>query len=775
MIEGIFACAAESLAFYDNFKRKQGLMDFEDQEIRVLELTRNNEAFRDSIKDRLNWTMVDEFQDTNPIQLSLFLALHALMAHSTWVGDPKQAIYGFRGTDPQLMDEATALIDYSRVLDCSWRSKELLVRFCNALYSRVFREMGEERVRLRIPTERTEEASGGDLEMWYLNAKNVRDETAALAVGIRDFLRENCVTPGDVAVLCRTNGQCRSVAEELEALSIRASVPQGALLAAPECQLAIAALRFMQGDDSLAEAEIACLSPLHRDHATWLTSVLTSAASEKAEWENDEDPKENSTEEDPTLAALFLAREKLKYQTPLEALKAAIDATDLSRVVKSWSNPRKRRANLDRLCGVCVQYMDQCGARRSAATVAGFVSYLRENAPEGAESFGNQTVQVLTWHRAKGLEWPVVILTSLDASRDASPFGVHVTPASKFDPKQPLDGRSIRFWPWPFGQQKKFPELDARRASTDEDRAVKEREAAESRRLLYVGMTRARDRMVFAVRRTGTDLKTAWIDSLSDNPDSPLIVWPTQGGRQEATVAGERFPVTVREFYPPESYEPACDFEEAQFLPPTPSAGTCQPNAWPSARIVPSALEVASDAASRVVVEEIANFGVRVPIRGKPDFGALGSALHSFFAADDDQFSLERRMKIVRRLLERWGVGGSVEPSDVLNAAEKLRSFLASRYPTACAFREWPITCRNEKHQRMQGWIDLLLELPKGYIIVDHKTTPNVAREHAKDYAPQLWAYREAVERATGKKVLATLLHMPVCGLVLEVSENFIL
>ncbi|MDR3230163.1 MAG: UvrD-helicase domain-containing protein [Synergistaceae bacterium] len=774
MIEGVFACAAEALALYDEFKRKQGLMDFEDQEIRVLELARSNAAFRDSMRNRLSRTMVDEFQDTSPIQLSLFLALHALTTRSTWVGDPKQAIYGFRGTDPQLMDEATALIDNPRILDCSWRSKELLVRFCNAIYSRVFRKMGEERVRLRIPPERTETAAGGELELWQLDAKNAPSEAAALAAGIREFLRlrKNDVAPENVAVLCRTNDQCRALAEQLEALSVRASVPQGILLAAPECRLAIAALRYMQGGDSLAEAEIARLSPLHRDHSTWLTSVLSSARQEN---ERDE---EGQNEGDPTLAALLRARESLKYQTPLEALKAAIDAANLPRVVKSWSNPRKRMANLDRLCGVCVQYMDQCRARRSAATIAGFVGYLREGESEEAESFGPQTVQVLTWHRAKGLEWPVVILASLDDSRDARPFGVHIVPAPRFDPQQPLAGRSIRFWPWPVGQQKKFSELDARLASTEEDRAAKAREGAELRRLLYVGMTRARDHMIFAARRTvtnaGASLKTSWLDALSDDPDAPLIVWPTQEGHQEVAVAGETFPIMVREFSPPEPSEPADDREEEpRFLPPLVDA-----KAWPPARIVPSALEPAPEELDSSVVVEVADFGARIPIRGRPDFGALGSALHAFFAVDADRFPLEsqqeRRTKIMRRLLNRWGVEGAVTPSDVLRAAESLRSLLASRYPGARAFREWPITCRNEKYQRMRGWIDLLLELPdgSGYVIVDHKTTPGVAREHAKNYAPQLFAYGEAVERATGKKVLATLLHMPVCGLVLEVRKD---
>jgi ATP-dependent exoDNAse (exonuclease V) beta subunit len=307
----------------------------------------------------------------------------------------------------------------------------------------------------------------------------------------------------------------------------------------------------------------------------------------------------------------------------------------------------------------------------------------------------------------------------------------------------------------------------------DEYKMVKEQEAQESRRLLYVGMTRARDRMVFAVRRGDTNdavnLKTGWLDELSDDPESPLIRWPIQKGLQQADVVGEEFPVTVSEFFPttPDPADQTAE-EPAQFLPPTVE----NPPSWPSAHIVPSALIAdPADDATHVVVEDAADFKTRIPIRGKPDFAALGNAIHGFFAAGADHLPQERQLEIAARLLNRWGVQGTVEPTDVLKAAERLSSFLASRYPGARAFREWPVSCRNEKHQRMQGWIDLLLELPEGYVIIDHKTTPNVEREHAKSYAPQLLAYREAVERATGKKVLATLLHLPVCGLVVEVRE----
>ena len=52
--------------------------------------------------------LVDEFQDTNPLQLAIFQRLRQIAPRSRWVGDPKQAIYGFRDTDPELINEVWA-------------------------------------------------------------------------------------------------------------------------------------------------------------------------------------------------------------------------------------------------------------------------------------------------------------------------------------------------------------------------------------------------------------------------------------------------------------------------------------------------------------------------------------------------------------------------------------------------------------------------------------------------------------------------------------------
>jgi len=206
-------------------------MDFVDQETLVLNFALHNEAFQSSMRDRIKTLMVDEFQDTSLIQLALFMALNELSGYSVWVGDHKQDVYGFRGTDPQLMDEVAALISESQVLDYSWRSRENLVKFTNALFSEVFHDMGKDMVCLKIPTERAEKAKGGWLEAWHLTAKNNADEAVAVANGVRDIIKRiPDIKPGDMAVLCRTNASCTDLAAKLEHLGVRVSIGQGLLL-----------------------------------------------------------------------------------------------------------------------------------------------------------------------------------------------------------------------------------------------------------------------------------------------------------------------------------------------------------------------------------------------------------------------------------------------------------------------------------------------------------------------------------------------------------------
>ncbi|MBK7660129.1 MAG: UvrD-helicase domain-containing protein [Betaproteobacteria bacterium] len=121
----------DTLATYAAIKKEIGGIDFVDQEQQLLQVL-VLPSVKEVIEEELDLLMVDEFQDTSPIQLALFTRLRpSAPAMWVWVGDVKQAIYGFRGSDSEPM---SAVIDplpkagvVPEVLSRSWRSRPSLV------------------------------------------------------------------------------------------------------------------------------------------------------------------------------------------------------------------------------------------------------------------------------------------------------------------------------------------------------------------------------------------------------------------------------------------------------------------------------------------------------------------------------------------------------------------------------------------------------------------------------------------------------------------------
>ena len=284
-------------------------------------------------------------------------------------------------------------------------------------------------------------------------------------------------------------------------------------------------------------------------------------------------------------------------------------------------------------------------------------------------------------------------------------------------------------------------------------------------------MTRARDGMVYAIRKhvtqKATSLKTAWLDELTDNTGKPLLAWPLTIGEQVLKIGKSAIPVMVNEYSPEEDSGEAGLTEEDNYL----RQGILVKEYLP-ARVSPSSLTVSDGEMAGIKVQMIADFGCRIEIKGNPEMDAVGNAIHGFLAVDHSGFTIQRKLEIARRLLDRWEVDKAIDPNDLMAAEERLQAFTNKRYSGAEINREWPVSLRNNVFQQMQGWIDMLLELPEGYIVIDHKSYPGTDGEkYVKQYAPQLAVYKAAIEKATGKSAISTLIHLPVLGKIFEISQ----
>ena len=351
---GCSRCAARALIEYADRKRELGLVDFVDQEHLLLR-TLDHPEVRAALAEELDLLLVDEFQDTSPIQLALFLKLAALAREVFWVGDVKQAIYGFRGSDTALMEavlrELPKIGGTKEVLGSSHRSRPSLVRLVNTVFGSAFAPiLPEHEVHLRA--QRAEPDIGPAFGNWLLQGANSEEQMAALGAGIRRLLASGCrvvdkrsgeprpARYGDIAVLARLNDRVTEAVAGLSAQGVPTETAQPGLLGRPEAVLAVACLRRLYDSrDTVATAEILSLADCQAPEV-WLQDRLDFLAGGggAGEW------REAGESAHPLIARLAELRAQLPVLTPREALELVITHGDLSRLVLQMGRGRGDRA-----------------------------------------------------------------------------------------------------------------------------------------------------------------------------------------------------------------------------------------------------------------------------------------------------------------------------------------------------------------------------------------------------------------------------------------------
>ncbi|MBX3219769.1 MAG: UvrD-helicase domain-containing protein [Labilithrix sp.] len=883
----VFGAARAGLVAYQDWKKERRVVDYVDMLDGALSLVEHPRV-RAELARRLRFVVVDEFQDTSPIQLALFVRLHSLAGRSVWVGDRKQCIFEYAGADPILMDTVAGWVEREggardRLGD-NHRSRPELVEACSELFAAALARHGFAREEVVVRARRPAHEGLAQLPpfgLWALDVANKDDDAEAVAEGVRRTLETPHTTPivdrasgevrpvrpGDIAILVTTNAWAAELAVALHARGVRAAIARAGLFETPEGTLVDASLRWLLDEsDVLAGAVIDALTGWGgQGPDAWLTERLRDVAQRaaatggapggevaggerEAEAEGvrqrevvlddllqreagDDDVGDEDDGESPPNAelaagwrgALGALRSRLTILSPAEALDATLAALDVVHLCARWPDPAQRIANLDALRAAAASYEARSAQEREAATVAGMLRYfddMRSPTLQRDEILPSDdqhlpaddgAVVICTYHKAKGLEWPVVVLTDLDRGERRDAF--EVTPESlgeTFDPDHPLANRAIRYWPWPLGSKKNAPLADAA-AQSDEGRLVALREEKERARLLYVGFTRARDHLVLAARVSRGGAKTAWLDALADAEGAPLVELPASAADgavdetrirlagSEALDAGARaLGVSTRVlrlgadrpemredaplpvwFARPAGATPAVVAREA--TPVAAREATAMHAPWPPYRITPSAgasdwPELAARVArSRIGVVERLPSAIALDGRSYAD-DVLGNAVHAFLAADVEGLTPETRLERARALVEGWGVMGVVRAESLVRAGDTLRAWVEQRWPGARWHREIAIegTVASEHgERRVSGIIDLLLETDAGYVVVDHKTfpgsTPAAWRAKCGSFIAQLAAYAIVLESAGGKCVEACWIHLPVGGGMVEV------
>ena len=756
LISASFEIAGLALQRYAEFKRESGLVDFIDQETLVLDLLERNPDVQRELTAQLDTVMVDEFQDTSPLQLALFLRLSALSRQAVWVGDPKQAIFGFRGADPALMDAAIAALgaDAGSILDTSRRSRPGLVELVNAIFVPAFEAQGMSAERVRLNAHRQDRPEHvAPLEIWHVPGKNAGLRTAALTAAVERLLADperpmiedratgamRRLRGGDLAILCRTNRMIADLAQAFAARSLGVATERGGLLGTPEIRLTLAVLRrFVDGHDRLAAAEIAHLTDPTGDGG-WLAGMI-----------------EGGEPDDPRLAAIDTARGAFGTLPPVAALGELIGLAGLMPIFAAWPNPAQRFANLDAIQRAAVDYESETRETARAATVQGFIAWLGERADSITQpaTTDDDSVTLLTYHRAKGLEWPAVIMTETGKRFESRIFGVSIeNDDTAFSIENPLAARSLRYWPWPYGRQGSQSALLERASTSAVAIASRAREAREAVRLGYVGMTRVRDLLILAI----DPAKPEWLASYAPGLVEACRALPAGSGTLR--YADAEIPAIRRDLSP--ASEPDTPNRNRVVKTLTWPSGPLHEG--PARRFNPSQMAVDENVQPSL---EMIELGPRLAHSGGPDRAEVGEALHRFLAADDPSRPREERRAMAARLDTSFSAG--LDPEDFVEAADRLWKFLRDRYgENAEWLREWPIRLHMNDDQEIHGRIDLLVRHNGGFAVIDHKTFPGRdAETHAAAHLGQLALYARAVTTLAACPVTECLVHMPILGRV---------
>lgn len=783
VIFGVFNCAADAMEEYTLYKRSHGLIDFIDQELLALKMLQLDEV-RDSFREKAKILLVDEFQDTSPIQLAVFLEMAKLVDYSVWVGDDKQSIFSFRGSDPELMNKASKhLVEVSdgtrTKLAKSYRSRPSLVKFTNAVFSRSAKLMDvtadsvmvNEVKRADFPTENL------PLHLWWLDGGGSSEQLDSLVSGIELLLSEPHKWPtidkhskesryirgSDIAILCRTNYSRNAVAKALTARGLTTATQRECLMDTPECILALASLRFLvDQSDTLALAELVKLQSDEDDN--WLAAWIHNG-------------KTTALELTPYFQALEAARDELFDRSPSEVLEIAISKGGVLETAMSWGTVRQRFANLDALRGLARDYETHCDSGKSPATAAGLISYLYKIVPNGGNQSANPDengINILTYHKSKGLEWPLVILYDLHTGGRSSPFDVAIeTSEEAVNPLKPLEGRRIRFWPWPYGNQRKNLSLGVAADKTKEGQSSRIRNNSENLRLLYVGMTRARDYLIFACHTKM--FGTSWLDMLQNKDDDYqrilTLPLPEESSEEELIDGVPESKARISRLSPSNKDDAKSGQKELVAYGPNFGETVAQHQKRLAYTLSPSTARKDDFSVGLASAAQVITIGTRLRLSGTPDMRLLGECVHAFLAADDLLANTASRLSVATRILHNWKVS-NISSSDLLECSDRLANFLKITFPGATWNREFPVAGRFGI-QRLSGSIDLLLERSDGYIIIDHKTFPGRFEEweeQALSHATQLALYKFQLERSSTKPVLSLLIHMPIVGAIISID-----
>jgi exodeoxyribonuclease V beta subunit len=497
-------------------KRAAHVQSFDDLLQRLAEALRSDRgpALAARIRQRLPAALIDEFQDTDPLQYDIFRRIyHGVTGTSLFlIGDPKQAIYAFRGADVFAYLAAKKEAAPAPPLLTNWRSGPTLIRAINTLFARsapfLLDDIHYEPGRAAAPMSdalggsaaglppfeillvRREEdtRSGGITKPWVTQHLNAR-----VAAEIVRFVRSGAtigdrpVQPADVAVLCRTNQQAAGMQEALRALGVPSVLQsEGSVFDTAEAEEVARLLRAMAepGDSAAIRAALATAALGLR------ASELHALQSDEAGWDGWVQRFQDWNETWLRHGFIAAFRRMLAEKEVAPRLLALIDGERRLTNVLHLAELLHAASVEERLGPSALAHWlgRMRGDKQARSAVVGEAAQIRLESDDAA-------VKLVTIHKSKGLQYPIVYCPYL---WDGKPLHKNDRPLPRFHDRS--DGDRLK--------------IDLGSPSFKASQHHAEREAlAESLRLLYVALTRAQHRcsVVWGAFYTATDTALGYI------------------------------------------------------------------------------------------------------------------------------------------------------------------------------------------------------------------------------------------------------------------------
>lgn len=747
-------------------KRKAGAIDYTDMITLASMLVQTNPSIGETLNRRYRFIMVDEFQDTDPIQSGIIMTILGFGEENPSklfvVGDPKQSIYLFRDADVTQFKETRQRIEQwggeELPLDENFRSTPAVIDFVNGLFARIFSDTGNAWDFQYDMVSHTEKRAldRGSVELLFApKGKNAVQsaifEFDLMATRIGELVNsgekavywDECgghldtprpATFRDIAILIEARTHLVNLVQALSARGIPFRVHKGVgfyqkneivdlctiltFLCNPSDDIALyGALRSPYF--GLSDAE---LFHLCNGRGRGLFRHLEGAENERV--------RQSAVMLNQWLSAA-------RRRPPSEILRQILDDSEIAIVYAALPDGSQKISNLEKISAY-VRTMERAGFYTLDRLVRDLSLLVETEDKEGeadAES-DEDVVTIMTVHASKGLEFPIVWVPRLSEPMKTRSTSLIVDHALGVGVKIP--------------SLKKAGEVESSPPHALMQYINHEKDVAENKRLFYVATTRAKDHLILS----GTVIDP---DTVPENPAQYTsrmqqllghltLSIPAEGERYDSTaIPGLTLTVTncsgdesssvslqQREMIAPETPDPRPCSDPPTFVAPPRRADRV---------FSPSEIELYLQSPDR----HFERYVRKAPETTSLSASALedqpwteGQILHECFSGIPPATVLQRRgLPVIeervaqyRALLEKFRTSPLIVGSDR-------------------RFAEFPFLL-NVNGFRIQGFIDLLLHTLDGWAVIDYKTGKTGSGE---EYALQMAVYRMAAESITGEKV----------------------